>query len=34
MMKLPHSPFKLRHWAIFGAAIALIVALACSSERA
>ena len=33
-MKLPHSPFKLRHWAIFGAAIALIVALACSSEPA
>ena len=33
-MKLPHSMFKPRHWAIFGAAIALIVALACSSDPA
>ena len=33
-MKLPHSKFKARYWAIFGLAVALIVALACSSEPA
>ncbi len=31
-MKLPDSRFKARHLAIFGLAIALIVALACSSD--
>ena len=31
-MKLPHSKFKARHLAVFGLAIALIVALACSSD--